>query len=141
MRGLIRPLRGRVLRCMIGALALIALTLAATSGGQRYFYCRAMDRVMAPSACCATSHLAAPHSVSPLNDCFEVRFLDRLGAFTTALPTLIAPPALLAILPAPVPRPAPKLAALAPGNHPIRAGPFRVASASGVRAELMVFLI
>ncbi len=72
-----------------------------------------------------------------LNDCFEVRFLDRLVSFTVGTELAVPAAGLFAILPPQSPQMTPSNAVLTGVDHPIRAGPL---SATASRAQLMVFL-
>ena len=128
------------MRWVLRALTLAAVTLTATMGGQRYFYCRAMDEIMAETTCDCGQGSADDQgttAVGALNDCFEVRFLDRMVSFTTGDDFAVPPASLVAILPATVPITTPVTASLTRADPPIRAGPFSPAAS---RAQLMVFL-
>ena len=125
---------------MLRALTLVAVTLTATMGGQRYFYCRAMDEIMTETSCdCGEGSVddEGGTAVGALNDCFEVRFLDRLVSFTTGDDFPVPPASLVAILSITTPITTPVTASLTRADHPIRAGPFSPAAS---RAQLMVFL-
>jgi hypothetical protein len=127
-------------RWSLRAVTLAAVTLTAILGGQRYFYCRAMDEIMAPSTCdCAQASAdgAGATAVGVLNDCFEVRFLDRLVSFTVGHDIAVPAASLVAILPPAIPVTPMVTANLKRTEQPIRAGPF---SPTASRSQLMVFL-
>jgi len=118
----------------------VALAFVTILGGQRYFYCRPMERIMTPTHCpCAqTPPNEQEHaSVRALNDCFEARVLGRLVSFTMGSDLAIPAAALTAMLPAAHLTSLSSGTVLAGADHPIRAGPF---SPAAVRAQLMVFL-
>jgi hypothetical protein len=125
------------------ALALFTVTavlLATLLGGQRYFYCRPMDRIMAHTHCaCAqtASDEEGQSRIGVLNDCFETRFVHRLLSFTIGADLAIPAPPLTAVLPAAHLAPPPSNLIFTDAEHPIRAGPF---SPTALRAQLMVFL-
>jgi len=127
-------------RWLLRAVTLAAVTMTAILGGQRYFYCRAMDEVMSPATCgCAqaTADAEGKTTVGLLNDCFEVRYLDRLVSFTIGNDIVVPAPSLLTFLPPAPPVTPLATASLKRADHPIRAGPF---SPTASRAHLMVFL-
>ena len=128
------------MRGLLGAVTLAVVALTAILGGQRYFYCRAMDEIMTRTTCdCAqVSADQEDHTaVGALNDCFEVRFLDRLVSFTIGDDIAVPAASLVAILPPTAPAASLVTANLKRTEHPIRAGPF---SPTASRAQLMVFL-
>jgi len=128
------------LRWVLRALTLVAVTLTATMGGQRYFYCRAMDEIMTETSCdCGQGSVddEGGTAVGALNDCFEVRFLDRLVSFTIGDDIAVPAASLVAILSPAAPVTLPATASLKRADRPIRAGPFSPAAS---RAQLMVFL-
>ena len=133
MRGKSRSL------AFLSVATLAAVTLAALFGGQRYFYCHAMGEIMEPTTCaCARtpSHDEDRTTVGALNDCFEVRFLDRLVSFTIGDDVSVPAASVMAMLP-PNTSVMPASASPRRADHPIRAGPF---SPTASRAQLMVFL-
>ena len=93
----------------------------------------------ASCTCAQTQHGDAEGQVALRvdNRCFEVRFLDRLVAFTLAGDVAVPATPLVAVLPVPSPAGLPSSVLLAGADHPIRAGPF---SPTAHRARLMVFL-
>ena len=127
------------MRWSLRAVTLAAVTLTAILGGQRYFYCRAMAEIMPPTCHCARASAdeAGTTAVGVLNDCFEVRFLDRLVSFTIADDIAVPAAGLVAILPPAAPATPLVTANLKRTEHPIRAGPF---SPTASRSQLMVFL-
>lgn len=131
----------RFVRSVLALCTAAAIVFVTILGGQRYFYCRPMDRIMAPTHCpCAqTPPSEQGHaSVRALNDCFEARVLGRLVSFTMGGDLAIPAAALTAMLPAAHLTPPRHGAILAGADHQIRAGPF---SPTSLRAQLMVFLI
>lgn len=134
-----------VARCGCGFAMVLVVALATVLGGHRYFYCRPMGRIMVPSNCpCARAQaaerVAADRSavaIGVLNDCFELRILDRLVSSTLRSDFAVPAASLIAKLPAPsVMRPQFSVSAVGP-DQPIRAGPY---SPTAIRAQLMVFL-
>jgi hypothetical protein len=97
-----------------------------------------MGEVMETCAC-AHQHVDGERgaSVSPLNDCFEVRFVDRLSSATVDRTLAIAAAPLLAVLPVTRSAELPSKPVVAGADQPIRAGPY---SPTAARAQLMVFL-
>jgi len=127
-------------RWSLAAVTLAAVALTAIMGGQRYFYCRAMDQIMSETTCdCGRASIddGDETAVGILNDCFEVRFLDRMVSFTVDGDFAVPATHLLAILPIPAPDMPPSNAILTGAEHPIRAGPL---SPTASRSKLMVFL-
>jgi hypothetical protein len=127
--------RSALALCTVAAVVLVTLL-----GGQRYFYCRPMDRIMTPGHCpCAPtpSDEQRHASIRVLNDCFEARVLGRLVSFTMGSDLAIPTATLTAMLPAAHLAPPSNSAVLADADHPIRAGPF---SPTAQRAQFMVFL-
>ena len=121
-------------------MTIAAVALASVFGGQQYLYCRAMGEVMARGACeCGQREVAEGYGASLVvfNDCFDVRFLDRLLSTSGGGNLVIAGPSLVAVLPANDSQPHPAKAVVQQAEHPIRAGPY---SPAAVRARLMVFL-
>jgi hypothetical protein len=127
----------------LSALALCTITaiiLANLLGGQRYFYCRPMDRIMTHTHCaCAQtpSDDEGQIRIGVLNDCFETRFVRRLVSFTIGADIAIPAATMTAVLPAAHVAPPTSKLLFAKAAHPIRAGPF---SPAALRAQLMVFL-
>ncbi len=127
-------------RWLLRAVTLAAIMATAILGGQRYFYCRAMNEIMTQVTCdCgqASADDEGQTAVGVLNDCFDVRFLGRLVSFTIAADIAVPAAGLVALSPPVVPVTPPAMASLKGADHPIRAGPF---SPTGSRAQLMVFL-
>ena len=122
-------------------MTILAVTLATFLGGQRYFYCRPMNRIVANTNCpCARA--ADDASNVPLarvvNDCFELRVLDRLASFAIGCDLSVPPATLTARLPLAHLTGLPEGAISGSEHPPIRAGPY---SPAGLRSRLMVFLI
>lgn len=138
------PQRGRYAgestRRALGLMTIVAVTLATLFGGHRYLYCRPMNRIVANTNCpCARAPKEAPNApaVGLVNDCFELRVIDRLVSFIVGSDLAIPPAMLLARLP-PTHVMASQAGVLTHGaDRPIRAGPF---SPTALRAQLMVFL-
>jgi len=130
----------RFVRAALALCTVAAVVLVTILGGQRYFYCRPMDRIMTPAHCpCAEtpSDEREPASIRVLNDCFEARVLGRLVSYTMGSDFAVPAATLTAMLPAAHLDPAGNSTVLAGADHPIRAGPF---SPTAQRARLMVFL-
>jgi hypothetical protein len=128
-------------RSILGLATLAAVVMATILGGQRYFYCRPMDRVMTDIHCpCAQSTTDDEHATSfrILNDCFEVRILPRLISSTIGNDLAVPTATLIAMLPAAHWVSSYSGRSVARADHPIRAGPY---SPTALRAQLMVFLI
>jgi len=124
-----------------GSFALVTVlvvALSATMGGQRYLLCRAMNEIMEPTCPCAQR---AANDEQPsnriFNDCFDVRYLDRLGSFTVGADFAVPAAPLVAVLPTPSPVSRPARVVFENSEQPIRAGPFSPAANC---AQLMVFL-
>jgi hypothetical protein len=130
----------KLARSALALCTVIAVLLATLFGGQRYFYCRPMDRIMTHTHC-ACAQTASDEDgrvrIGVLNDCFETRFVHRLVSFTIGADLAIPAARLTTVLPvAHVAAPRSNLI-FANTAHPIRAGPF---SPTALRAQLMVFL-
>ena len=124
-----------------GGLALVTVlvvTLSAIMGGQRYLFCHSMNEIMEPTCPCA---LRAASDEQPsnriFNDCFEVRYLDRLASFVVGADFAVPAAALVAVLPTPSPLSRPARVVFENTEQAIRAGPFSPAANC---AQLMVFL-
>ena len=134
-----------VARRALGFATVLAVALATILGGHRYFYCRPMARIMVPMHCpCARAQNADRHTtdrptaaVGPLNDCFELRVLDRLDSSTVGTDFAVPAAPLMAKLPAPSVLAAASSVLSQGADQPIRAGPY---SPTALRAQLMVFL-
>src|SRR4051812_19562263 len=111
--------RSALALCMV-----TAVMLATLLGGQRYFYCRPMDRIMTHTRCACAQTPADEDGrarIGVRNDCFETRFVRRLLSFTIGADLAIPPATLFAVLPAaPLAAPASNLI-FAKAAHPIRA--------------------
>jgi hypothetical protein len=131
---------GTHVRRLLGVATITAVALATVLGGHRYLFCRTMGEVMTRATCeCAQRHIddESGTAVSPLNDCFEVRFVDRLSSATVDPTVIIAAAPILAVLPIEGFALWPSKSVVTRADHPIRAGPY---SPTAVRAQLMVFL-
>jgi hypothetical protein len=128
-----------------GFATVVAVALATVLGGHRYFYCRPMARIMVPTHCpCARAQSVDRHAtgrpaaaVGLLNDCFELRVLDRLDSSTVRADFAVPAAGLIARLPAPSVLLAQSCVFALGADQPIRAGPY---SPTALRAKLMVFL-
>jgi hypothetical protein len=130
----------RSARSWLSAVTLVAVALATLLGGQRYFYCRAMDQIMSHPTCeCAQAHNDELDcvAINAANDCFEVRSLHRLVSFTVGSDLGVPAAGLVGVLPAFDPEFPSSKGVVMGAEHPIRAGPYSPAAA---RANLMVFL-
>jgi hypothetical protein len=127
-------------RSALASCTITAVILTTLLGGQRYFYCRPMDRIMTHTHCaCAQtpSDDDGQTRIGVLNDCFETRFVRRLVSFTIGADLAIPPATMTAVLTAAHVAPPLSNLIFAETAHPIRAGPF---SPTALRAQLMVFL-
>jgi hypothetical protein len=128
-------------RRFFGAITVVAVALTVLVGGRRYFYCRSMDQVMTQTTCdCARAPAdkdGRAAALTPLNDCFEVRFLGRLVSFTLGAELAVPAAGLVAVLPVHQVELRPSNLLCTGLDHPIRAGPV---SPTATRAQLMVFL-
>jgi hypothetical protein len=127
-------------RWSLYAVTLAAVTFTAILGGQRYFYCRAMDQIMSETCCgCTRDHVdrSDQTSVGSLNDCVEVRFLRRMVSFTVVADFSVPAAGLVGILPSPALEVGPFHVTRTGLEHSIRAGP---RSPAASRSQLMVFL-
>ena len=135
-----RPFAKKFVRAALALCTVTAIILATLLGGQRYFYCRPMNRIMTHTHCaCAEtpSDEQGQARIGILNDCFETRFVHRLVSFMIGDDLAIPAATLTAVLPAAHVAPPSSDVVFAETAHPIRAGPF---SPTALRAQLMVFL-
>ena len=130
----------RCARRALGFVTVLAVTLATFFGGHRYLFCRPMNRIVTETDCpCvrASKKIPSAPAIGVVNDCFEVRVIQRLVSFTIGSDFAVPPAIPMARLPA-FHLLSPQADSLARrAEHPIRAGPF---SPTAVRAQLMVFL-
>ena len=135
-----RPRAGILARQALGFVTVLALTLATFFGGQRYLFCRPMNRIVTETDCpCVRASKKSPSApaIGVVNDCFELRVIQRLVSFTIGSDFAVPPAALTSRLPA-FNILSPRADSVAHrADQPIRAGPF---SPTAIRAQLMVFL-
>jgi hypothetical protein len=122
-----------------GVLFATALLLTTLLGGQQYFYCRVMGRVMPRTCACATAHVdPSEGSVDVVhNDCWELRSVARLLSLGAPNGIDVHPASIAAIVPPIFSAPVSSAPCAFTVRHPIRAGPYSPTSA---RSKLMVYL-